>query len=54
MSKMALLGQDKSKLIDCSDVIPTPPALVGAAHLPAGFSLSDVEQAVRALATLDK
>ncbi|KAG9223857.1 hypothetical protein CCMSSC00406_0007719 [Pleurotus cornucopiae] len=45
MSKMALLGQDKSKLIDCSDIIPTPPALVGAAHLPAGFSLSDVEQA---------
>ncbi|KAG9219696.1 hypothetical protein CCMSSC00406_0005982 [Pleurotus cornucopiae] len=45
MLKMSLLGQNQADLIDCSDVIPTPPALVGKAHLPAGKVQSDVEQA---------
>ncbi|KAJ8520312.1 hypothetical protein ONZ45_g2862 [Pleurotus djamor] len=45
MLKMSLIGQDQASLIDCSDVIPQPPALIGAAHLPAGSSHDDVEQA---------
>ncbi|KAF7303599.1 Peroxidase [Mycena indigotica] len=45
MSKLAILGQDRSSLIDCSDVIPIPPPLVGHPHLPAGVSPSAVEQA---------
>ena len=44
MSKMSLLGQNKRKLYDCSDVIQTPPPL---AHrvpiLPAGVSRRDIE-----------
>ncbi|KAK7045735.1 fungal class II heme-containing peroxidase [Paramarasmius palmivorus] len=45
MHKLALLGQDESQLIDCSEVIPVPPALAGKAHLPAGLNQNDVEQA---------
>jgi hypothetical protein len=50
MAKMAVLGQDTSKMVDCSDVIPIPKALVGAqaqAMFPAGLNKADVEQAVR-------
>ncbi|KAI0305583.1 manganese peroxidase 3 [Multifurca ochricompacta] len=43
MAKLSVLGQDTSKLIDCSDVIPVPKPFTGTAHLPAGASLSDVE-----------
>ncbi|KAI0788308.1 manganese peroxidase 2 [Fomes fomentarius] len=43
--KMTLLGQDERDLIDCSDVIPTPPPPSGRAHFPAGQSIRDVEQA---------
>nr|QNH91263.1 peroxidase [Pleurotus tuber-regium] len=45
MLKMSLLGQDQSQMIDCSDVIPVPKPLVGTAHLPAGATHNDVEQA---------
>ena len=45
--KMSLLGFDKSKLTDCSDIIPAPKAQnFGASVFPAGKSLADVEQAV--------
>ncbi|KAL0579393.1 fungal class II heme-containing peroxidase [Marasmius crinis-equi] len=47
MLKLSLLGQDKSKLIDCSDVIPVPAPLATKPHLPAGSSLDDVEQACK-------
>ena len=29
MAKLHVLGQDTSKLIDCSEVVPTPAALSG-------------------------
>ncbi|KAJ7489140.1 manganese peroxidase 3 [Mycena latifolia] len=45
MMKLATVGQDTSKLIDCSDVIPVPKPVVGSPHLPAGLSMSDIEQA---------
>ncbi|KAJ6498502.1 Mn peroxidase MNP3 [Mycena vitilis] len=45
MSKLAVVGQDVSKLIDCSDVIPVPKPVVGTPHLPAGLSMADIEQA---------
>lgn len=48
MLKLSLVAQDKSKLVDCSDVIPVPPTLNAAAHLPAGLTQNDIEQAVRA------
>ncbi|KAI0372465.1 manganese-repressed peroxidase [Pilatotrama ljubarskyi] len=44
MAKMALLGQDASALVDCSEVIPQPKAAAASvAVLPAGKSLADVE-----------
>jgi hypothetical protein len=46
MHKLALLGQDESQLIDCSEVIPVPPPLAGKPHLPAGLNQNDIEQAV--------
>ncbi|KAK7032303.1 fungal class II heme-containing peroxidase [Paramarasmius palmivorus] len=36
MNKLALLGQNQRRLIDCSEVIPVPKPVVGRAHLPAG------------------
>ena len=43
--KMTVLGHDESQLIDCSDVVPTPPAPASNAHFPAGLSNADIEQA---------
>ncbi|SRR6266851_897426 len=48
MADVATLGQDKDKMVDCSDVIPIPKTPVGKPHLPAGCSLNDIEQSVRA------
>ncbi|KAJ3570990.1 hypothetical protein NP233_g4039 [Leucocoprinus birnbaumii] len=45
MLKLSLLGHDRSSLIDCSEVIPNPPALSDSPHLPAGKVMSDVQQA---------
>jgi manganese peroxidase len=47
MAKLQVLGQDTSKLIDCSDVVPTPAALSGDIKYPPTFSQADIEQAVR-------
>ncbi|KAI0342746.1 short manganese peroxidase [Trametopsis cervina] len=44
--KLAVLGNDPSQMVDCSDLIPEPPTLkVTAAHFPAGLTNADVEQA---------
>ncbi|KAF8968532.1 manganese peroxidase 1 [Flammula alnicola] len=44
MSKMQLLGQDKSKLVDCSDVVvPAPATFSGPIKFPASFSQADVQ-----------
>jgi hypothetical protein len=48
IAKLQVLGQDVSKMVDCSDVIPAPPALPAAnakSFLPPGTSRGDVEQA---------
>ncbi len=45
MRKLSLLGQDESKLIDCSDVIAAPKAVSNTPHLPAGLSMNNIEQA---------
>ncbi|KAJ6527864.1 putative versatile peroxidase [Mycena vulgaris] len=47
MAKMAIIGQDQRKMVDCSDVIPVPKPLVGSPHLPAGKTMADIEQACR-------
>lgn len=47
MTKMSLLGQDQSQLIDCSEVIPVPQTINVKATFPAGLSNKDIEQAVR-------
>ncbi|KAJ6492305.1 manganese peroxidase 1 precursor [Mycena sanguinolenta] len=47
-AKMQVLGQDVSKMVDCSDVIPVPPVLsarAAQAFLPPGTSMKDIEQA---------
>ncbi|KAI8992988.1 manganese peroxidase 3 [Trametes punicea] len=43
--KMTVLGSDESQLIDCSELVPTPPPPASTAHFPAGLSNADVEQA---------
>ena len=43
--KMTVLGHDESQLIDCSDVVQTPPPPASNAHFPAGLSHADIEQA---------
>ncbi|PPQ90237.1 hypothetical protein CVT25_012996 [Psilocybe cyanescens] len=44
--KLSLLGQDQSKLTDCSEVIPQAiPFTGGAATLPPGQTMDDIEQA---------
>ncbi|KAI0089724.1 manganese peroxidase isozyme precursor [Irpex rosettiformis] len=53
MRKLSTLGQDMSKLIDCSDVIPTPkplPQSRNSAVLPPGKTIDDIETPVRAKA----
>ncbi|KAJ7677881.1 putative versatile peroxidase [Mycena polygramma] len=45
MAKMAIIGHDRSNLVDCSDVIPVPKPVVGTPHLPAGKTMNDIEQA---------
>ncbi|OBZ68348.1 Manganese peroxidase 3 [Grifola frondosa] len=45
MARLAVLGQDTSQMIDCSEVIPVPPPPNSNAHFPAGLSNADVEQA---------
>ena len=45
VAKLAILGNKREDLIDCSDVVPTPPAPASTAHLPAGLTHNDVEQA---------
>nr|BAE79812.1 manganese peroxidase 1 precursor [Spongipellis sp. FERM P-18171] len=47
-TKMTVLGNDVNSLIDCSELIPEPPAFTGSATFPAGFSVNDVEQACEA------
>ncbi|KAG5220117.1 MnP-short, short manganese peroxidase [Salix suchowensis] len=48
MSKLATLGQVRSRLTDCSDVIPVPQGrLTKPVTIPAGRSMADVEAAVR-------
>ncbi|KAJ7749475.1 manganese peroxidase 1 [Mycena metata] len=47
-AKMQIIGQNAAKLVDCSDVIPQPPALSAAAakaFFPPGLTISNVEQA---------
>lgn len=49
MAKLAVLGQDISNMIDCSEVIPEPkplPAANSHSVFPPGFTNSDVDQAV--------
>ena len=49
MAKLAVLGQDTSHMIDCSEVIPEPKSLPlenSQSVFPPGFSNADVEQAV--------
>ncbi|KAJ7144200.1 manganese peroxidase isozyme precursor [Mycena epipterygia] len=48
MSKMAILGQSRNLLTDCSEVIPTPKPVTGTPTLPAGKSLSDIQAACQA------
>ncbi|KAA1474286.1 manganese peroxidase 2 [Dentipellis sp. KUC8613] len=45
MAKLAVTGQDTTSMVDCSELIPTPPPPKGTAHLPAGLTHNDIEQA---------
>ena len=45
---LSLLGHNINDLIDCSEVIQTPPAPASNAHFPAGLTANDVQQAVSA------
>ena len=43
--KMTVLGFSERELVDCSEVVPTPPQAKSIAHFPAGLTNADVEQA---------
>ncbi len=44
---MTILGSLEADLIECSEVIGTPPSGdIPPAHLPAGLTMNDIEQAV--------
>ncbi|TFY83704.1 hypothetical protein EWM64_g310 [Hericium alpestre] len=45
MAKMAVLGHNVDDMVDCSEVIPSMKPVTGTAHLPAGLTLNDIEQA---------
>ncbi|EMD37100.1 MnP-short short manganese peroxidase [Gelatoporia subvermispora B] len=45
MAKLAVLGQDVSQMVDCSDVIPVPLPPATTPHIPAGLSQNNIEQA---------
>ena len=50
MAKLAVLGQNTSNMIDCSEVIPEPKRLPTANYhsvFPSGFTNADVDQSVR-------
>ncbi|KAL5528768.1 GP1_9 [Sanghuangporus sanghuang] len=45
LAKLAVVGQDVKKLVDCSDIIPQPTVLLNKrATLPAGKTIADIEQ----------
>ena len=46
MSKLATVGQDRSQMVDCSDVIPVPQPFTGQAFFPPSLTHNDIEQAV--------
>lgn len=49
-AKMTTLGNDVSQMVDCSEVLPIPPdTVIPPAHLPAGKTMNDIEQAVSSL-----
>ncbi|KAF4611708.1 hypothetical protein D9613_004042 [Agrocybe pediades] len=43
MAKLQVLGQDTSKLVDCSDVVPVPKPFTQQIKYPATFSKKDVQ-----------
>ena len=47
MAKLAVLGHNTADMVDCSELIPTPPPFANVATFPAGINSNDVEQAVR-------
>lgn len=46
MAKLAVVGQDTSEMVDCSEVIPEPQPFNGPAVLPPSLTHNDIEQAV--------
>ncbi|TFY83699.1 hypothetical protein EWM64_g315 [Hericium alpestre] len=48
MAKLAVLGQNRREMVDCSELIPTPPKLTTTPHFPAGVGIADVQQACEA------
>ncbi|KAH7100355.1 heme peroxidase [Auriculariales sp. MPI-PUGE-AT-0066] len=46
-NQMSLLGQTKSRLLDCSEVIPVPQTYSQRAYYPTGTSRLDVDQACK-------
>ncbi|OCH92793.1 manganese peroxidase precursor [Obba rivulosa] len=45
MAKLAVVGQDVSQMVDCSEVIPVPAPPATTPHIPAGLSQNNIEQA---------
>jgi cytochrome c peroxidase len=44
VARLAVLGQDVNKLIDCSSVIPKPPSLIDDPVFPPGQTIADIDQ----------
>ena len=48
MAKLAVVGQDISQLVDCSEVIPEPEGYSSPAYFPNGTTYDDIQQACAA------
>ncbi|KAK7454055.1 fungal class II heme-containing peroxidase [Stygiomarasmius scandens] len=48
MVKLSLVGQDRRRLTDCSEVIPIPRRVTSQPHLPAQKTLDDIDEACAA------
>jgi hypothetical protein len=46
MLKLSFIGQDKNKLVDCSEVIPQAKPLKTKAYIPGNLTVADIQKTV--------
>jgi hypothetical protein len=54
MFKISLLGQNKNKMVDCSEVIPQAKPLRSKSYFPANLTIQDLDKPVSSFDTYNK